>query len=641
MADKEFKNQIKSAINCGDLEELQQLFSPNDPHHANIDIDMCLTGSAKTALMLAAREGHLRMVLWLVERGAQILLQDHEGRTALMRACERGHLEIVVYLVHRGADIMQWNVWGRTALLIAAYCGHPAVVNFLIASGSHTSGSSIDGKTALHIAIERNFATVVSLLVNLGCSVHDKANSGESSIQLAAAKGNVHIIDILLEKGADITECLCAASNAGNIQVVKHLISLGADCNASDDRGWTPLMYGCATDQSATVACLITSGAMLNMDHPDVKSVIKLASGNCIKLLQQHLATDDFSKLEEKVTWTLRQKEPVRVVLDLLEAHGLQLDSILDDVGQNILFFAAAEGRSDVLSEILSSRGCDVNGVRLDGYSPLMVACTAGRLSEVALLLSYGADIHYVNKNKLNAILTASMKGNCEIVEHLIQLGADIESSDETGKTCLMCAAENGHLTTVSVLAAAGAHIEAKDRHGSIALALACKAGFLEVVQSLVQKHRADTDAVNLHGKPVISYAHEQEHYNIVSFLFHARARKSTAIIVKYLRGKNMVLIDIGLSCLEAVLPQQTSPSKAWHSPSTAASVLCNQEVVDTLKRLRESDAESVRHRAEALLKVSRRFQDNDIFSAILSGNWDSVMEVAEYGRNSLACQQS
>ncbi|CAN0543210.1 unnamed protein product, partial [Ectocarpus sp. 8 AP-2014] len=64
-------------------------------------------GGGKTALMLAAREGHAHVARELLNHGADINKRSDkcEGKTALHFAAECGQNEVVVVLVMRGADV--------------------------------------------------------------------------------------------------------------------------------------------------------------------------------------------------------------------------------------------------------------------------------------------------------------------------------------------------------------------------------------------------------------------------------------------------------------------------------------------------------------------------------------------------------
>jgi len=55
--------------------------------------------------MIAANNGHERAVELLLQRGAEVDLQDSDGWTALMCAADNGHERVVELLLRRGAKI--------------------------------------------------------------------------------------------------------------------------------------------------------------------------------------------------------------------------------------------------------------------------------------------------------------------------------------------------------------------------------------------------------------------------------------------------------------------------------------------------------------------------------------------------------
>jgi ankyrin repeat protein len=59
---------------------------------------------ARTALMIAAAEGHSDVVQMLIEAGADIELLDEEGASALTLARDNGHLDVAAALVAAGAS---------------------------------------------------------------------------------------------------------------------------------------------------------------------------------------------------------------------------------------------------------------------------------------------------------------------------------------------------------------------------------------------------------------------------------------------------------------------------------------------------------------------------------------------------------
>ncbi len=86
-------------------------------------------------LWCASAAGHLRIVKYLVSKGANVNSTTKSNSTALRAACFDGHIEIVRYLVENNADIEVANRHGHTCLMIACYKGHLAISKYLISRG--------------------------------------------------------------------------------------------------------------------------------------------------------------------------------------------------------------------------------------------------------------------------------------------------------------------------------------------------------------------------------------------------------------------------------------------------------------------------------------------------------------------------
>ena len=78
----------------------------------------------ETPLILAAHQGHLEVVQFLVESGAnKDQGKTDDGATPLLIAADRGHLEVVRFLVGSGANKDQGRTDDRATASLRSSCG--------------------------------------------------------------------------------------------------------------------------------------------------------------------------------------------------------------------------------------------------------------------------------------------------------------------------------------------------------------------------------------------------------------------------------------------------------------------------------------------------------------------------------------
>lgn len=90
------------------------------------------TEQGNTALHFAAANGSFEKVKALVEAGAEINIQNVIGNTPLMAACIKDNVRIVAYLISKGADFLEVNENDRDALAIASMHNNIGVARVLL-----------------------------------------------------------------------------------------------------------------------------------------------------------------------------------------------------------------------------------------------------------------------------------------------------------------------------------------------------------------------------------------------------------------------------------------------------------------------------------------------------------------------------
>jgi ankyrin repeat protein len=234
--------------------------------------------AANTALMSAIRDGDIGRMTAALNRGADPNCKDAEGWPALAQAALYANGMAIEILLERGADANAATPEGLTALHVAA--GDAAKARQLIAHGADVNARTKAGRTPLLIAARQDGAyPVVKLLIEKGADVKALdsvpdffSGPGLNALMLAAKSSDVRTVKLLAQHGLDVNArnpngdtALFEAAWAGNTDVVRYLISKGADVNAEiaqfPFKGFTPLAIAAATDHAEIADMLIAAGA--------------------------------------------------------------------------------------------------------------------------------------------------------------------------------------------------------------------------------------------------------------------------------------------------------------------------------------------------------------------------------------------
>ena len=78
-------------------------------------------------LHYACKDGHLTIVEYLIDKGAQIEVVDEENYTPLHYACAKGHLDVIKYLQSKDRTLFQKLIQMKSNT--KASCLHIAVQN--------------------------------------------------------------------------------------------------------------------------------------------------------------------------------------------------------------------------------------------------------------------------------------------------------------------------------------------------------------------------------------------------------------------------------------------------------------------------------------------------------------------------------
>jgi ankyrin repeat protein len=192
--------------------------------------DEYFTGSYD--LYNACIKNDLKSVKELIIKGADVnYFSPYDGTTLLMIAASNGNMEIIKYLVEEGVDINAKNYRGANVLMFIANKDMD-VFKYLIENGADIYNKTNDGMTLL-MAFSDNFE-IINYLLEKGQDVNDKRSDGYTVLMFASMNGSLEIVKYLIEKGADINDVEVSGKNAlilaeeyNQYEIADYLKSLG------------------------------------------------------------------------------------------------------------------------------------------------------------------------------------------------------------------------------------------------------------------------------------------------------------------------------------------------------------------------------------------------------------------------------
>ncbi|XTI93570.1 ankyrin repeat-containing domain protein [Cenococcum geophilum] len=483
--------------------------------HFLLDAGANINGKTKygnTALKEAVRTENVQMVEILLRRGATVN-DFYYGRamTPLQEACYIGHVDLVKTLLEAGALVnpragehYPWYDDGAdfqgTALQAAAHCGSAELVRVLLNAGANPNALVPEyGEAPLVAAARKKDVCLVTLLLDAGADVNvnqaPSRDEDKTALQYAIEWGNASIIEELLDAGAESSEstdsesvALIAAVKSGDMTQIQNLLDKGVDINSPSAKldGRTALSAAAGENNLDLVRYLLSIGADSNDSVAILLAVEKRASIEIIRtLLTARL--NAYKCVGKKYGGAALQRairnkdiERVRVLLDVgvdvnsyvsKGNHGSQegFDNRIRS-GETAFGTAVTEVKDDDLDlvRLLLAAGADPSSIVVASpkQTALILAISTGSLSLIRLLIEAGGLVNApaVRGLRRTALQAAVEAGNLKLVQLLLSVGTDVNAAPAPygGVTALQAAAIKGYITVANTLLSHGAHVNAE-----------------------------------------------------------------------------------------------------------------------------------------------------------------------------------
>jgi ankyrin repeat protein len=436
--------EIHDAVVSGDLSAVKLVLG------AHPDFIDSTNQDHETPLLLAAKHGHPEIARELLDRGADHTIGDADSSQPIHLAAVGGHTEVINLLIARGDNVNAIDNKGTTPLLFAISYRQSETAGWLIENGADISVANNRGLTPLHYAAARQQYDMVDRLIELGSHINGQTRSNNTPLHYAALMGDVTLARKLIEHGAELeigddhkrTPLLLTARESGSAEMALLLVVQGADINAQDIFGDTPLMLAAWRGFESMVDFFLQRGAELPASADDQSELIGYAARNGLTMLFATLIDAGVDVDLPSVTGGSLLHDAAAggsdSIVAMLIRHGRGINDV-DRYGRTPLHYAAERGRVEAAFSLIS-RKAEIDARSLSGYTPFNVAVAYGRDSVAELLQHHGADTAEVQFS----VLTGPYLGQKPPDSTPEMFALDIVSTNQFEHGCVTFAPDGG-----------------------------------------------------------------------------------------------------------------------------------------------------------------------------------------------------
>jgi ankyrin repeat protein len=313
-------------------------------------------------------------------------------------------------------------------------------------------------------------------------------------------------------------------------EMIKLMLASGADVNAVDTAGETPLTRVFYWDGGESMLDLLTAAIASGADFE------KTTRRYCEKKRAIDILRGRVRRSDDKYERCISDE-----FCGEIERAFARKPNAGERARANVhLMMASRWGNAAQINRTLA--GADVNAASESGFTPLMFAAFYNKSDLVKCLIGAGADLEARNAAGETALIVAAHKnmvfGNNDMpVEIFIRAGANASAADNEGYTALMRLCERAgelcfenYAEDIRALIDAGADVNARNADGKTALMMAANEYHDETeISEILVEAGADVNARDSLGRTAIGFAQKNRKLAIERFLVAAGARADEA----------------------------------------------------------------------------------------------------------------
>ena len=443
--------QLLYAAWCGDAARVGELLS------VGVAVDV-RDGKGRTPLMLAAGNNAVEAIRPLLAAGADPSARNNGNRPVIdyVRCVEVARL----VLAHMPPE---QRVAAATRLLFSNPW-NPELLQFALDSGARVNARNKRGDTPLMMHCWSQVTDGMRILLAAGAEPDVSNCHQDSPLSRAIYLDKLEHVELLLAAGIDANACLKGRGERPlhivcSAQMAFVLLAAGADVNATDADGRTPLMNASGHDLEL-VRTLLQAGAEVNACNEE-GSVLAHFSGMSDEVAELLYAAGARYNVKLPGDMAAAVHNSYTIWLKELIVAGGDIHHPVEDNRTPLQLAAWSGERGEQALQILLSAGAAATLDYRDaeeGVTALHAAVIACRetwnasVDNVVALLAAGADANLADRDGWTPLHSCACYQLPELVPLLLKYGANAEQRDYDGNTPAELALSLNHIEMAELL---------------------------------------------------------------------------------------------------------------------------------------------------------------------------------------------
>jgi ankyrin repeat protein len=256
-------------------------------------LQMAATQAIRDNLVATIHKSSRSLAKKLLEKGADINVQDNEGWTPLLEAVRQNassdkgpNREYLDFLVENGADPSIRNKNSDHAALVTAKLGNQELTSVFFDIFRKSGQTDLIENFVVdsawtapeHFSLMENYGKVIKWATEQGANIEALDGDGQKALVIAAATNQEDLVELLLQ--------------------------LGADVNGRNAEGETALMHAVSVNAQNIVRILLEAGADLDAKRNDGDDAWAIGYRDtrqkCIEMMREHRHKIEFEGHEPK-----------------------------------------------------------------------------------------------------------------------------------------------------------------------------------------------------------------------------------------------------------------------------------------------------------------------------------------------------